>query len=292
MKITPLSENIGAEITGLDLRRPLDTGAFDTLYRAFLDHHVLAIRDQDLSPDQQVAFTERFGIIDRPVNPCYKHPDHDRVLVLSNEIRTDGTAVGVVAAGDFWHSDSSHHVNPAKLTILHSIQNPSRGGDTEFCNMHVVHDLLPGDLRKRIEGRFGIHHSSKLLNPRATISPDRPDGQENYEISARERVQVVQPLLRTHPETGRALVYASPRFTIAIKDMDDKEAQPLLDELFAHMSDRSAPYHLRYQWREGDVVMWDNRSVNHRAVGGYGMDDIRRLHRTIVAGDAAFYRAA
>jgi taurine dioxygenase len=99
-------------------------------------------------------------------------------------------------------------------------------------------------------------------------------------------------MVRTHPETGRAAVYASPRFTIGIADMDDKEAQPLLDEVFAHMTDRSAPYYMRYQWRDGDVVLWDNRSVNHRAVGGYGMDDIRRLHRTIVAGDAAFYRAA
>jgi taurine dioxygenase len=102
----------------------------------------------------------------------------------------------------------------------------------------------------------------------------------------------VQPLLRTHPETGRALVYASPRFTISIKDMEDEEAQQILDELFAHMTDRLAPYYMRYQWRDGDVVIWDNRSVNHRAVGGYSMDDIRCLHRTIVAGDKAFYLRA
>jgi taurine dioxygenase len=292
MKITPLDAAFGAEVTGLDLEMPLDAATFDGLYEAFLNHHVLAIRDQDLSPAQQVAFTERFGIIDRPVNPRYKHPDNDRVLVLSNEIRADGTPVGLVDAGDYWHSDSSHYVNPVKLTILHSVKRPSKGGDTEFCNMHVVLDLLPGDLRKRIEGRLGIHHNSKLVNPRTTISPDRPDGKESYEISARERAYVTQPLVRTHPDTGRASVYASPRFTIGIKDMDDKEAQPLLDELFAHMTVRSAPYYMRYQWRDGDVVMWDNRSVNHRAVGGYGMEDIRRLHRTVVAGDAAFYRAA
>ena len=292
MKVTPLDANFGAEVTGLDLSRPLDAAGFDALYEAFLDHHVLAIRDQDLSPAQQVAFTERFGVIDRPVNPRYKHPDNDRVLVLTNEIRTDGTAVGVVAAGDMWHSDSSHYLDPVKLTILHSIRRPSKGGDTEFCDMHAVYGALPGDLRKRIEGRLGIHHNSKLVNPRAIISPDRPDAQENYEASVRERTYVTQPLVRTHPETGRASVYASPRFTIAIADMDDAQAQPLLDELFAHMTDRSAAYYMRYRWRDGDVVLWDNRSVNHRAVGGYAMDDIRRLHRTVVAGDAAFYRAA
>jgi taurine dioxygenase len=239
-----------------------------------------------------VTFTERFGVIDRAVNYRYRHPDSDRVLILSNEITADGTPIGVIDAGDFWHSDSSHHKNPAKLTILHSVRTPSRGGDTEFTNMHTVYDLLPAELRKQIAGRFGIHHASKLVNPRALMSPNRPDAEENYEASARERDHVRQPLVRTHQESGRQSVYASPRFTIAIDGMDDTEAQPLLDQLFAHMSDRNAPYYLRYIWREGDVVLWDNRSVNHRAVGGYGMDDIRRLHRTVVAGDAAFYRAA
>ena len=292
MRIAPLTDALGAEVTGLDLSKPLGEDDFRELYKAFLDHHVLAIREQVLSADQQVALTERFGPIGGRINDRYRHPDNGRVLLLTNEIGPDGKPLGVVDAGDMWHSDSSHHSCPSKLTVLYSVRRPSRGGDTEFVNMHKVYELLPSGLREKITGRFGIHHASKFLNPRAIISTSRPDAQENYEESARERTYVRQPLVRTHPETGCQAVYASPRFTVAIEGMDDGEAQPLLDELFAHMTDRKAPYYLRYEWRDGDVVLWDNRSVNHRAAGGYGMDDIRCLHRTTVAGDAAFYRAA
>ncbi len=284
--------SFGAEITGIDLSRPMTDADFAALYKAFLDHHVIAVRDQELTPDQQVALTARFGPIGPHANRRYRHPDNAHVLLLSNEIGPDGKPVGVIDAGDMWHSDSSHHAVPNKMTLLYSVKRPSRGGDTEFCDMHAVYEALPEDLRGRITGRFGIHHASKLLNPRAVISTSRPDAQENYEESARERPHARQPLVRTHPETGRPSVYASPRFTIAIEGMDEAEAQPLLDVLFAYMTNRKAPYYLRYKWRDGDVVLWDNRSVNHRAVGGYGMDDIRRLHRTVVEGDPAFYRPA
>ncbi len=253
---------------------------------------MVAVRGQNLSADQQVAVTERFGPIGKRANSRYAHPDNAHVTLLTNEIGADGKPIGVIDAGDMWHSDSSHHPAPAKMTVLHSVKRPSRGGDTEFVDMHGVYDGLPSALRDGIAGRYGIHHASKLLNPRAIISPDRPDAQENYEESARDRQQVRQPLIRTHPETGRQAVYASPRFTIAIDGMDDEEAQPILDELFALMTDRKAPYYLRYKWQDGDLVLWDNRSVNHRAVGGYGMDDIRRLHRTTVDGEPAFYRPA
>jgi taurine dioxygenase len=293
MIVTPFADaTFGAEVGEIDLTRPIADTDFRALYQAFLDFHVLAIRDQDLSADQLVAFTRRFGPIGEHANKRYRHPDNPCVLLLTNEIGRDGKPIGVIDAGDMWHSDSSHHAVPAKMTLLHSVRRPSRGGDTEFCDMHAVYEALPEKLRRQIAGKFGVHHASKLLNPRAIISTSRPDAQENYEKSARERPHMRQPLVRTHPETGRPSVYASPRFTIAIDGMDDAEAQPILDALFSYLTDRKAPYHLRYKWQDGDVVLWDNRSVNHRAVGGYGMDDIRLLHRTTVAGDAAFYRPA
>ena len=117
MKINPFDNNFGAEITGVDLR---DTSQEikDAVYQAFLDHQVLVIRDQELSPLQQVAFTEIFGELEWQENAQHSHPEHDKVLVLSNELRPDGSAVGVVDAGDFWHSDSSHHEEPVKITLL------------------------------------------------------------------------------------------------------------------------------------------------------------------------------
>ena len=188
MIVSPFAgATFGAGVTGIDLSKPIAESEFQDLYQAFLDFHVLAIRDQDLSADQQVALTARFGPIGEHANKRYRHPENPYVLLLTNEIGRDGKPVGVIDAGDMWHSDSSHHAIPAKMTLLHSVRRPSRGGDTEFCDMHAVYGALPDALRRRIAGKFGIHHASKLLNPRAIISTSRPDAQENYEESARER---------------------------------------------------------------------------------------------------------
>lgn len=291
MKINPFDNNFGAEITGVDLRDPSQE-IKDAVYQAFLDHQVLVIRDQELSPLQQVAFTEIFGELEWQENAQHSHPEHDKVLVLSNELRPDGSAVGVVDAGDFWHSDSSHHEEPVKITVLQSIRNPKTGGDTEFCDMYRVYDALPDDIKAKIAGRNAIHHVSKALNPRVTISPSRPGAADFYETQAKNRAPVSQPLVRTHDETGRQALYASPRFTLKIEDMDDAEAQPLLDELFKYVTDRKRPYHYRHKYRDGDLVMWDNRCTLHRATGGYGLPDIRRMHRTTVIGPKAFFKPA
>lgn len=289
MKVSPFANDFGAEITGIDLRDPSDELA-DAVWQALVDYHVIVVRDQDLSPLEQVSFSERFGELEWQENAQHAHPEHDKVLVLSNEIRADGTAVGVVDAGDFWHSDSSHHDRPVTATILMSIRNPETGGDTEFADMHAILDALPAETRKKIEGRYGVHHVSKVLNPRVTISPSRPGAKDFYESQAKNRPQVLQPLIRTHDESGRQALYCSPRFTIGIDGMDDAEAQPLLDELFSYITDRKRRWHYRHKYRDGDFVMWDNRSVCHRAVGGYGLPDIRRMHRTTVVGEKAFYK--
>jgi taurine dioxygenase len=290
MKVTPFHGDCGAEVTGVNLAKLSELEA-DAIYRAFLDHQMLVIRDQALTPLEQVAFSERFGELEWQENARYAHPEHDKVLVLSNEIRPDGTAVGVVDAGDFWHSDSSHHEMPVKATILQSIKIPSEGGETDFCNMYAAYNALPDAIKRKIAGRNGVHHVSKALNPRVTISEGRPDAKEFYQARIKDRPKVLQPLVRTHDDTGRQALYVSPRFTIAIDGMDDEEAQPLLDQLFATITDPARPYHYRHTYRDGDVVMWDNRCLVHMATGGYNRDDIRRLHRTTVVGDKKpFYR--
>lgn len=202
MQINPFENDFGAEITGIDLKDP-SRETTERVYQAFLDHQVLVIRNQDLSPLEQVAFTERYGELEWQENAKHAHPDHDKVLVLSNEIRPDGSAVGVVDAGDYWHSDSSHHTEPVKVTVLMSIFAPSQGGATDFCNMYAVYNALPESTRQKINGRYGIHHASKALNPRVTISENRPGAQEFYARQAKERPMVRQPLVRTHDETGR-----------------------------------------------------------------------------------------
>jgi len=288
MQIKKLSDVLGAEITAIDLSQPISDADEAAIKQALLDHHVLVIRDQHLAPDDQVDFSARFGALEIPANVQHTTEESRHVMILSNEIRPDGTAVGVVDGGDFWHSDSSHIEIPSKITILQSVRNPERGGDTEFCNMHAVYDALPDDLKQKIAGKLGIHHVSKVRNKRVTISPDRPGAKAFYEQQAKERPDVVQPLVLEHPETGRKTLYCSPRFTIGIVGMAEEESDPILDQLFAYITDRNRPYHYRHKYSENDLVMWDNRCLCHRAVGGYGLPDIRRMHRTVVGGDGPF----
>jgi len=272
-----------AEIRGIDCRRPLDPDDLATLATASARYPLLVVRDQDLTPAQQAAFSRQFGPLEAQVNRKYVHPDSEDVLVLSNELRPDGTAVGVVDAGDQWHSDSSHFAAPARTTILHARQVPTTGGDTEFCNMYLVFEALPAALQQRLPGLYGVHHVSKLKNPRATVSERRPGAADDYLQTARERSEVLQPVVRVHPDTGRWALFVSPRFTIGIDGVTDDEAQQLLDDVFAVMDDPRWQY--RYRWSQGDLVMWDNRCLTHRACGGVNPPDIRTMHRTVVAGE-------
>jgi taurine dioxygenase len=287
--VNKLSDTAG-EVVGLDCSVPLDATTLATLKRAMLDYPVIAIRGQSLSAREQAAFSRQLGQLEHQDRKTYCHPDDDDVLILSNELRPDGSAVGIVDAGDFWHSDSSHLAEPCRATVLYAVRNPQTGGDTEFCNMYQVYDALPADLRRQIEGRDGIHHISKTRNPRVIVSTARADAVAYYKEREKATREMRQPMVRTHPDTGRQALYVSPRFTIGIADMPDAEAQSLLDRLFAIMLEPRFRY--RHTWHDGDLVVWDNRCLNHQACGGYSLPDIRRMHRTTICGDKPFYRPA
>ena len=157
--------------------------------------------------------------------------------------------------------------------------------------MRAVYDALPEHLKKRIAGRDAIHHVAKTLNPRVAVSTERAGAVEYYKQREKTTKAVTQPIVRTHPETGRQALYISPRFTIGIDGMDDAEAQPLLDELFRFMFSKSA-WQYTHKWRDGDLVMWDNACLNHMAGGGYEYPDVRLMHRATVVGDRPYYKAA
>jgi taurine dioxygenase len=152
--------------------------------------------------------------------------------------------------------------------------------------MYAAHDALPETTRRRIAKLRAIHSISKLRNSRVVISGQRDDAAEFYARQDAAFPPSRHPIVRTHPETGRKLLYLSPRFTIAIDGIDDAAGQALLDELIAHQLRPEFRY--RHQWRPGDLVIWDNRAVNHRACGGYDDNDIRLMHRTTVLGDAPY----
>jgi taurine dioxygenase len=280
-----------AEISGLDCSKPTPPEDLARLKTLFFEHPIVRIRDQKLSPRGQGAFARQWGPLETQDRSTYCHPDDTDVLILSNDRRPDGSQIGIVDAGDFWHSDSSHLSEPCRITMLHSVKNPAKGGDTHFIDMRAVYDALPDAMKKRIAGRNAIHHVSKTLNPRVAISAERAGAAEYYKQREKETKPVTQPMVRTQPETGRQALYISPRFTIGIEGMDDAEAQPVLDDLFRFMfSDPAWQY--THKWRDGDLVFWDNSCLNHMAGGGYDYPDVRRMHRTTVIGDRPFYRAA
>ena len=284
MEIVAAEGTLGAKIYGVDLSEPLSDNDFDQILDAFHRYQVLAFQNQDLSPPEQIAFSKRFGTLEQQLNERYTIPEYRDVLILSNDMK-DGQPIGVIDGGDYWHSDSSHRELPSLATILFSVKNPDRGGDTEFSNMYAAYDALSDDMKQKIAGLRGIHAVSKIGNKRVTVSPNRPDAQETYERQL-SVPKVDHPIARTHPATGRKALFLSERFTVGIVGMDQDEADDLLDELCAHQIKREFVY--RHKWSEGELVMWDNRCVIHRAMGGYRYPDVRHLHRTVVQGDLPY----
>ncbi len=289
--VSEISGAGAAEICGLDCSVPLTAAGFAQLQQAFAEWPILCIREQRLTPKQLADFSRLWGELERQDRSGYCHPEDPDVLILSNERRADGSQVGIVDAGDFWHSDSSHMSEPCRMTMLHAVKNPMQGGATHFLNQHLVHEALSSEMKLRIAGRNAVHHVAKTLNPRVAVSGEREGATEYYKSRETATRPVSQPMVRTHPVTQRDALYISPRFTIGIEGMDDVEAQPLLDDLFRHMFSK-AEWQYTHNWRDGDLVFWDNACLNHMAGGGYAYPDTRRMHRTSVVGERPFYRAA
>ncbi len=281
--VRPITPAIGAEVTGLDVRNATKDD-IAALHRALLDHCVLVIRDQHLSPPEQIAFTENWGPLVRRIATDFLHKDYPDVLVLSNRV-VAGKAEGATEAyaGFTWHADLTYAERPSMGSMLHALEVPEEGGDTAFANMYLAYETLPEATKKRIEGLQAIHIRDRRKNPRAKIT--KKEG-FNHDIDKYFDIKVpdsLHPIVTTHPETGRKVLFVNPRFAVGIDGMDDAEAQPLLDELFAHQIRPEFIY--RHKWRLGDLVFWDNRSTIHLACGGIKAPGIRRLHRTSIAGE-------
>lgn len=274
-----LSDEIGVRVSGIDLSEQLSTDDFDFVYQSLVEHKVIAFSGQTLSPEQHVAFSKRFGNCDVHSNNQYLLDGFPEILVLSNDLK-DGKPIGVVDAGVEWHSDLSWQVDPPLGSILYCLKTPDLGGNTGFVNMAAVYQELPDYLKVAVEKLEGVHCVSKLLNRRVTISENRVNAREFYAQQLEKHPPVKHPLVYRHPESEEIILFASPRFTIGIADLPEDEGQAILDELFAAVEETNAK--LEYQWTQGDVVMWDNRSVLHCAMGGYSYPDIRLINRTTV----------
>ncbi len=274
LSITPLSPHTGAQITGIDLSRPTDSAAREALNRAFGDHAVLCIRDQIFTAPQFLAAMQIFGEVFPQHNPRFAVPECPSIHYISNQDKlADGR---VYIPGEGYHTDHSNDVAPPKATALYAVKLPTSGGDTQFVNMCEAYEALPSAMKAKIDGLKARHvyqskHSARKL-------PDLPNERKKIAYTS-----VIHPLVRTHPVTGRKAIYINPIRIEEIIGMADAEALPLLDELLAHATQPRFEY--RHKWRPGDVVIWDNRCLLHKANGDYAVGQVRYLYRLMLKDD-------
>lgn len=272
--ITNLTAHTGAEVRGLDLSSPVDAETRAKLNSAFVDRGVLVVREQTLSSHQVLDAVRLFGEVFPQHNTRFALPDCPEIHHISNQDRfPDGRRY---IPGEGWHTDHSNDVRPPKATILHAVTLPRKGGDTQYANMAAAYEGLPEATRRRLDGLTAIHvyqssHSQRKLMALPT--------------EAKERVPnaVLHPIVRTHPESGRRSIYLNPIRIEGIVGLDHKDALPLLEDLLAHAT---APhFQYRHRWEPGDLVMWDNRYMLHKANGDYDMNELRYLYRVMLKGD-------
>jgi taurine dioxygenase len=272
--ITPLSEHTGAEIRGVDLRGPVDEATRVRLNRAFVAHSVLVFRDQQLTPHQLLAAVGLFGEVFPQHNSRFALPDCPLVHYISNQdFFPDGRRY---IPGEGFHTDHSNDVCPPKATVLHAVSLPDRGGDTQYVNMHLAYDELPDEIKRRLDGLKAIH-----------VYQSRHSARKMMELSEQGRGRVpdavIHPIVRTHPESGRKAIYINPIRIEGIVEMAEPKALALLADLLEHAT--QTKYQYRHQWQPGDLVMWDNRSLLHKANGDYDMNQLRYLYRVMLKGD-------
>ncbi len=277
-EIRRLSAHFGVEVLGLDLAQPLADADFARLRRAFFEAGIMVIRDQQIEPEHQVAFSRRFGPLQIHVLTQFHHPDEPEMLVLSNDKAPDGTALGFEDAGRYWHSDLSYEEAPSLATMLYAIDIPPEGGDTMFVDMCRAYETLPEATQRRIAGLQAVH--SYTANYERNQS--RPGARPALTGAQKARLRdVVHPIVRTNEDTGRKALYVSPGFTIAVVGMDETEGRALLDGLFVHLlKDEFRHIH---KWRANDYLCWDNRGTIHHATL-YDPQYRRHMHRTTVEG--------
>lgn len=249
--IARLSEHTGAEVRGIGLTEPVDEVVQARLNRAFVDHSVLVFRDQHLTPQQLLAAVGLFGEPFPQHNSRFALPECPLVHYISNQAAC-----------------------PPKATVLHAVSLPDRGGDTQYVDMRLAYDELPQKTKRRLEGLKAIH-----------VYQSRHSARKLMELSSESHVPdaVAHPIVRTHPESGRKAIYINPIRTEGIVGMPEEESLTLLADLLEHATQQQ--YQYRHHWRPGDLVMWDNRSLLHKANGDYDMNQLRYLYRIMLQGD-------
>lgn len=255
MEILPLTGGLGAEILGADLKDP---GQFPAIRQAFIDHSVITIRAQTLTPDDHLTFARRWGDIN--VNRFFSAlTTHPEIAIVLKEPDQTG------AIGETWHTDHAYDLEPAMGSILYGIDIPPVGGDTVFCSMGAAYDALSDRFKDILKGLFAWHSSRHVFG----ASQAKTDTAKTGRIGNADRAtqDALHPVAIKHPLSGRAGLFVNPQFTTQIDQLSKPESDAILQMLYDHC--QRPEFQCRVRWKPGDVTMWDNRATWHKAINDY-----------------------
>ena len=272
MEVKLLSGALGAEITGIDLKDSTDKN-WKVINNLMLEHKALFFRDQDITSEQQINLARKFGPLEKHVyvKGLENHPEIIRIIKGPQEKHQ---------WGETWHTDVSYNPKPTKVIILRSRKIPPVGGDTMFSNMEIAYETLDENIKKRIEGKRAIHSS---LGAAAFVDKyEEMEGNGNLDEYSNEH-----PMVRTHPETNKKILYVNSMYTKKIIDMDKNESDEILQKIFQHQE--RLDFTCRFKWTENAVAIWDNRSTQHQGLTdffpGRGLGHERIMDRIAVEVD-------
>ena len=278
INVRKLGHALGAEVSGVDLSRPIDDQTFGEINRAFLANCVLVFRGQSLTREQHVAFSRRFGQLDNNLarSAHMRTPEVPEIFLVTAEPVPSGQTPGGVI-GDDWHTDNSHLPVAAAASLLRALELPDVGGDTMFCNMYRAWESLSPLYREWLDGRFALHDMSVARETQAQRTP------AELEDIRRRNPPVYQPIARRHDVTGRKALYVSEMTTVSIEGLTAEESAPILAFLYEHSTPHENVY--RHVWKPADMILWDNRCVMHIALADYDLAERRTMYRTTLRGD-------
>jgi taurine dioxygenase len=272
IRVEPLSTWLGAEVAGVDLAVPVADETFAEIRRAFGEYGVVFFRDQRLTPEQHLAFAERFAPID--INRFFSAvPGYPMIA----EVRKEPEQTQNIGGG--WHTDHSYDQVPALGSMLYAREVPRTGGDTLFASMYAAYDALSDGLKATLEGLRACHSSRHVFGAEAYARRGDLVGRiGNPELATQD---AVHPAVIRHPQTGRKALYVNPGFTLRFEGWTEDESRPLLDYLYRQAT--RPEFTCRFHWQAGSLALWDNRSTWHFAVNDYH-GARRLLHRITIQG--------
>ncbi len=275
LTVTPLSTALGAQISGVDISRPLNLEQRDAIEQALLKHQVLFFREQPINPQQQARFAANFG--DLHIHPIYPNvPEQPEVLILD-------TAETDVRDNAVWHTDVTFLPTPALGAVLSAKRLPEFGGDTLWASGIAAYEALSVPLQNLLQGLTATHDFVKSF-PLERFGTT-PEALAQWEEARKKNPPLSHPVIRTHPVSGRKSLFVNEGFTTKINELSETESEAILKLLFAHAT--RPEFTIRWRWQENDVAFWDNRVTQHFAVDDY-RPARRVMHRATVLGDVPF----